>query len=574
MKKTRCPAGQVLSACAIGVCIICSCVSPTAVEEDEYPIMIYLDEVEKTNATFSGNPVKVIIMPSDSLYFSDLNWNMGEARFVEYPYAGSEEKYLRMEVELTWPYTPPNFDSAKGMPYDTVFVSVGGEKLRSNVVKVYVSNIPPVIYRIKIGPDTVNTDFEVMEYEVGSTGVCTISVSARDYDDNAAYDVAWYAASDSLDTLRPIEPFTSRLSSRSGTVNYYDVPNTYFRDTVYIQAYDGDGGHSRKTLILYRLEPNASPVVDSVRVGDTVFSGNAAVFRLRKLTLDTLRFTTYAHDFEQDTLTYSWFAWNGTALDAGTADTATYTCLGSNCGDTLRTSVVLDTVKITVTDTRGNSDTAAVQIVHGNFPPVIDSVRLGDTATRHDTVDFRLFQGDTLVLQAYTSDTDPWDTVTTSWTPFSGPGVGLEELGDTAVRYVAKDSTYLDRILVVASDGVFDTNKAIFVDVFNSEPSIDSITVSNSTDTVFAGADSMFAYDANGPDTLTMKLYATESDTLYGDSAGYAWYNGSTAVSSADTARFVCADSTYSDTLSVIVTDTKDGLSIRYISISVTGTVE
>ncbi|MBD3345478.1 MAG: hypothetical protein GF401_10490 [Chitinivibrionales bacterium] len=554
--------------CLIGMFL--TCVSPTNVEEDEFPIMIYLDELDKTTATFSGNPVKVIIIPNDSLYFSDLNWNMGEARFLEYPYAGSEEKYRRMEVELTWLYTPQNYDSAKGMAYDTVFVTVGGEKLRSNVVKVYVYNIPPVIYEIKVNSTKLSPDFDVVEYKVESTSVCTISVVANDYDDANTYDVTWYAASDTLDTLRPIEPFTSRLASRKGSLNYYTTPGSYFRDTVYIQAYDGDGGHARKTLILYRLSPNTSPVIDSVRVDSTTFWGSSGIFRYRKLSLDTMALSVFARDADQDTLTYTWLARNSTALSSDTTH-GSYICPASNCSDTLRTTVIVDTIKIAVTDPRNNSDTVAVQVVHGDIPPVIDSMSIGDTTTQRDTIDINLFQGDTLTLRIYTSDTDPWDSVTTTWVPFTGPGVSVTAIGDTGARYIAKDSTYTDRILVTSTDGVFDTGKAVFINVFNNDPVLDSISVSGGTDTTFTSDVSLYSYAKNGADTLVLKAYAADPDTVHGDSVGYAWLNDATEIAVGDTATFVCKDSTYADTLSLRVTDSKDGLVEKYIEISVTG---
>jgi hypothetical protein len=537
--------------CALFIFLVCTL--PARDETSGYSISLTVDDKTHTEATFSGEPITAFLTFRDSVP-DDIAWHIGLGQKLVLPYVKKDKE---LQAKLFWLAMPTHKDSATGKFYDSVYVSTGGEQYRSNSVRIFVTNLAPVIDSVKISSTTYKID-DTLRYSIkisDSLPTFLVRVFSHDLNKNVL-SCSWSGAG-------------TRLIPAIGTLNAtYTIPMFNCFDTIGAEVYDGQGGEDTRVMIITtKKNANRAPVIDSISAKDTLFTENADIYYYSSAKLDSVKFKVSAHDSDLgDALFYQWTNKNLKQVvlrSAGTAATLVWACTSTTCRDTSKTLKAIDTVSVTVFDNDSARATKTIVIIKGalgtNKPPVFDSLMVNDTlfkgtwsiATRKATV------RDTIVFRMFAHDPDSLDTIHFSVTAHDT--LRIRKQGDTAAVYGCRDSVYRDTILFHLFDvhmGFVD--KRVVIDVSNRYPIIDSVRMG---DTTAKAADSACVKVASVKDSVVMTVFAHDPDK--GDTiAAIRWLS---AGASTDTSRFkkiigtqatyVCKDSIFKDTCFIQVFD-------------------
>jgi hypothetical protein len=539
---------------------------PTDIGKNAFPVQLTLEAGALTTATFSGPPIIATVTLPDSDYFDNIAWHLGRG---SYRHIGISpvQKIKQVQVELFWTSIPLCKDTTTKQSYDTVYVSTHGESVRSNTVKVIVTNVPPVIDSVKAGPSAASTS-DTVRYSIPLNDTSSfISLKVTAHDPNAG-DILKY------------DWFSTRGVALSTTaIVSYAIPKSQFVDTVFVTVYDDNGGSASKMIIMSKLASGGLPVIDSISVGARVFAQDTTFHVYGALQLDTLKFRVYAHDSDVGvTLTYAWTKKNArdTLVSPASLPLATMVCdaIYRKVNDTLRTA---DTVAVVVRDGRGDSAMATVRLVQGhvNTAPKIDSIGVNgvtqckgaSATTARDTV--FAWAKSAFMFRIFTTDPDSGDTVKLGVS--AGRTSLITKLSDSAAQYVCKDSAYTDTVVFRVKDLAGDSAvKKIVISVVNRPPVLDSIRVNGVTqckgvlalsrDTAIASAGTVFSF----------RVF--DHDTDFGDTVrlSVASKQPSCLVKVSDTsAQYTCKDSAYTDTIVFDVKDVTGDSAVKRIVVSV-----
>jgi hypothetical protein len=549
-------------ACCAGMILLCGPI-PTDLDKNNFPIKLALEDGSATTATFSGKTITASVTLPESVSFNEIAWHTGSGNY-KHDDIPPAKKVLQAQVELYWTTVPLCKDTATDRMYDTVYVSTHGETVRSNKVTVFVTNVAPVIDSVWIGTSAGKSSDTVLHTISMSDTNSRISLRAGSRDvDNDIMRYDWY----------------STRGVRLGTTSLvrYDVPETKFTDTIYLNVYDGKGGNAGRVIVLTKLPPNNAPVIDSIRVGSRVFSQDTAFHTYSARTVDTLKFRVYAHDADAgDLLSITWTKKNAKdslVRSTGTPSLASLVCdtMFRKAYDSLRTA---DTVTVLVRDSRGDSAKTVVRILQGflNTAPSLDSIRINGIIQCRGTVvlvrDTAIATSkDTFMLRIFATEKDSADTAKISVS--CKQASLLVKLSDTTARYVCKDSVYTDTISCIVKDCFGDSvKKSIVISVINRPPVLDSIRVNGA---IRCTGSTLLSRDtASGRDTVMLRIFSTDPDHL--DSVKLSISNKfpSLVQKLSDTAvRYVCRDSLYADTVSCVVRDLRGDSAKKSVVIAV-----
>jgi hypothetical protein len=436
VNKTPMRSTPVCTAASAGaMALLVTCATLPVDTNGDFFIRFTLEDGTNTEATFSGRPVTAYLAFDDSVYFDDVAWHLGNGKY-QYPDIDPARKIKSVGVELSWTSKPRLYDTASGRYYDSVYVSMGGEQLRSNTARVYVANVPPVIDSVKVSRTSYTTgdtiSYSVQLYDTLAT--FAIRVFAHDNDANAL-SCTWRGAD-----ARLYPNVTNNLLAT------YVLPSgTGIVDTIGATVYDGYGGNGQRTIYIQKGAINHSPFFDSLRITDTTARGIWTLFSYHATALDTIRFHVFARDTDASDAAHCTVTGKFAALLTGVSDTAVrYLCKDSLYSDTL-TFRVYDNHSVNVTKT--------VAISIDNRYPVIDSVSCGDSLFKSSAP---LYQRsatalDSVLIRIYAHDPDAGDTLRD--TALSACGVVSVKLySNRQYRYPAMDSAYIDTVSLVVRD--------------------------------------------------------------------------------------------------------------------------
>ena len=555
--KTR----SIRGALAAALALLCTFIHQPPTHGDQFPIMLSLEEEGRTTAIYRGDPITVLVATDTALRFDELAWTMGNAVFDNEPYAGDAQKYMAMDVGLAW-YLPGACVDSSGGHFDTVMVTVGGGLIRSNVVTIYVENIPPVLASITIDRIAYPASVLPIYHEVDTARICALTVKATDLDDHTSFSADW-----------AVFRYHTRLLSTTGLTTYFNAPDGGFLDTLYAHVFDGNGGHARQKVVLFNFHSNNKPVFDSIVVDRSVYRGMLTqVFSYRDTVLSTLQMGAFAHDPDGGNVTYTWALRRPGGTLVGLESTAQYavpdSLLNRNVVDTLYR---VDTVDITARDVFNAATVRSVEILLGkpNTAPIIDSVRFPDTlldARTLTTAALQLQPADLFTFTGFAHDPNPWDSVALyTWTRGSRHvGVTLAPNGrscdyNTNFMLYADSLTYVDTLTLTVADEDGITDRLVTVlTVANHPPTIDTIRVDALAggDSVYARAAASYAYPATARDSLVFRGKAGDIDRVFGDRTSISWWNKG-AQTTADSLRYKCGAASSTDTVRAVVRDVK-----------------
>jgi len=260
-------------------------------------ITLSLQEEKVAAADFTGAPVLVNLDFADTVAFGDIEWHVGDAILAWPDDITIASRITHLQVQVSWNRFPRNETRRGGdtLAYDSLYVTVAGTVLKSNIVRVYVINIPPVIYAVTINSRQVAIDREYSLFVADTSSKFTMAVTALDANDQDVW-IIWKPEN----LVLPDNP-------GSPSVATYRPLALNFRDTIHIYAYDGNGGSAHRAIIMFRRFTNHRPVIDSIRAGDTLFTGSASFFRFGATVFDSVPLQAYIHDVDTgEVLTYYW----------------------------------------------------------------------------------------------------------------------------------------------------------------------------------------------------------------------------------------------------------------------------
>ena len=549
-------------ACVSPILFICGPL-PTGVGPNNYPIQLFLDNGTSTTATFSGEPITAFITLPDSTAFGDIAWHLGNGHYSAQGIAPGK-KLKMFKVELDWTSAPSCKDTATKQGFDSIYVSVAGETKRSNSVRVYVTNLPPVFDSIQIGLSSFKTG-DTIRYAISDT-LPNVAIKAYVSDlnrDTLKYN--WYSA---RGVKLPLVPIVS-----------YPVPKMQFTDTLVVTLYDGKGGQAEKVVVLSKLPPDNPPVIDSVKVGTKTYMQDTAFYLYSVKQIDTALLTVYSHDPDAgDSMTAIWSHKNpkdsliaifGKQFQVRLACDPLYV----KSSDSLRT---VDTISVAIKDIRGSIAKKTIRIIQGyvKHPPHLDSISVdnsvqckGSTLLSRDTTiaSYR----DTIMFRTFASGLDTGDTMKLNVKAKQASCV--TKLSDTTARYVCKDSVYTDTIVFIVKNLEGDSAvKRVVVFVVDSPPVLDSIRVNGKMQCKGATVLVRDTAICSAKDTLLIRAFASDPDSRDTVKLSVKAKQTSCVTKLSDTtARYVCKDSVYTDTISCVVKDLAGDSAVKKIVVSV-----
>ena len=432
---------------------------PAAKNYGDFPIQLFLAEEGRVEATFWGMPLSVTAVFPESLGMYAVELHRGSSQ-VTLPAAmqGNTLTFL-----VNWESMPARRDSATGFYYDSLFVSTNGSLLSSNVIKVWVRNLAPVVDSVVVNHTKFALKDTIFRYAADTSRLITATVWCR----NAKaenIDVAWLSKS-YADSLNKVSSSQAQLK----TVSYN------FIDTLTAIISNNNGAQIRRKIIITRGDPARGPVIDSLSI-NTVNRYRSAdtTVTFYAVSNDTLTVSLFAQGFNPfDSLHYAftggiraiftqpggvaskdvrYFYNDSIALDSAVLDTV----------------IVLDQINATISDRSGRS--VRRHIVYGlarinpALRPVIDSLRIGSRTIVLDnanpdsiyTYDASIFS--TLTVRAYPHKRYSADVLAADWSSSLNNGFSsLSGVDYLQALYTCALSTCDDTVAVSNGPKAFDT---------------------------------------------------------------------------------------------------------------------
>lgn len=551
------------------VFILCT-TTPTGPGEGKYEITISLIEEGVKETVYDGTDINMIIKFKDSVEcsFDIIKIHSSDAQFYLPDESITGQMVDSVVIPLYWISTANLLvDSSDTTPFDTVYVQVGLDK--SNVVKIKLNNLPPVIDSLCAG-DTSYTVFNriqelnVFNYYISDTlqnSDIALRVIARDLD-SPKFNVTWENEDDDKYLV---------WNQSTQNIAIYKARQGNFRDRVNVVIYDTDANIEVKVNVI-QLD-GSETLIDSITykdgINNTTFTDTVAShYNITAIAFsNSAAVRAYPRSTEGSA---TWSAVNGlitinTAIDTN-GFAITYACTLSNLADTLMTDMIsfVDSIRL-VHKNKYEDDSLTKTIVlykkPANRNPAIDSMLIGTDIRKNNYKD-TIAAGTTIPLKAYATDPEG-GSVTFTW---QGELTGslYSATGDSN-SYTAALTAYSDTITLIASDslGFKDTQTIILLN--NILPVIDSILI----DTVMYK--SGFQHVVHAESTVILRAYAHDPEGgVSGGTITYRWQwqgtaNGSITSTIVNPILYTASSGAYSDALYLLAYDSLGSADIRLV---------
>ncbi len=370
---------------------VCSTLAPSSKGGDNSSINISLASMAGDSIFYYGgiDTVEVTFAnPVTCDFANTIHFIHGTSQYHT-PVEEIGRQVTSIKFPICWASRPVNSDTAgravNGVRYyDSLYIVANGQT--SNLVKVYVINIAPVIDSIRISGKSsskvypigqwANSDTQYTFIVDTSSAAETLKVWAHDFYGTGV--CTWQS-----------QYYPSNLQQTSTPTSYpnaamYANPSALFQDRVVVNVADGHGGAMTENLLL--IKGVTVPVIDSTTVTDTASSNDTIYFDDGTSNYNTFAFTSaefiaYSHT---SNVTGVWTALNGTVtVDQTVTGTQSgfavrYVTSQSGAADSLKTETtqVIDTLTFTLTDRLNQTTVRKICIlkVPKNKPAVIDSM--------------------------------------------------------------------------------------------------------------------------------------------------------------------------------------------------------
>lgn len=416
---------------------------PTDNEVEKHTMRLSLEKTDRDSAVFSGEPIHAIVETGDSTLFSSLAWHTGMGR-ITIPIDMINKYDKQFDVYLYWRSYPAKKDLETKTYYDTVFVSIGGSLRESNKTVVKVTNLPVIVDSILVADTIMSGEDKFWKYQIyDSSKTVKILFYARDFDGKIP-DIT-YSGNKGKIIQSTVNPLQMTYEVSSGRTN----------DTIHFLVFDHMGAKLYYDLNIKPYKPNSPPVIDSIEFQDTILKG-ANLYHVGFASFDTLKIVAYIHDPEGTDVNCKWKAYASTRIQENDLfnNEINYVCTSGVCKQVHKdTSILVDTIKLVVTDENGDSSVAKIEIVKGNinYPPFIEEITINDSLFEKpdSIISFPIEYSGAYQIIIKTADPDS-DSVKVMWTGI--PQSQLTMSTDSGVTFTASEAQISDTLIITASD--------------------------------------------------------------------------------------------------------------------------
>lgn len=320
--------------------------------------------------------------------------------------------------------------------YITCFISDGDKQVPITLRMIRSDGFDTKADSIQFADTTFKGSATTFVYK--SVTIDSISVMAFPHEDGGTPNWSVVNGSIKLDTIKDSDGYAITYINNSSIKNDTIHTDTLILlDTLKLNIVNSFGDDSTVyKLIIYKKPLNTAPIVDSIQT-DTLsqkpVSGRVN-FVMEAGT--TINLSTFAHDFEGGSVSYSWSDSKLKGVLSGLSGaTITYTA---------NDSMYYDTVLAIVTDSASFSDTVDV-ILFVDSRPVFNSVKVdGSTFSGSADVLAKVTALDSFSIVVDVTDPDVGDSLTYLWDNSSAK--------IDSIYYITADSTYDDTVTVTATD--------------------------------------------------------------------------------------------------------------------------
>ncbi|MBN1982306.1 MAG: hypothetical protein JW795_12300 [Chitinivibrionales bacterium] len=563
--------------CALGM--MCTTKMPSKPSGTPQTISISLINKDTTRIVYHGQDVNAIIEFSDSVR-CDFNTVISLHRLAA-KYLIPNEMMFHLKIKsLTLPLFWTDKaglpkDSVHKLPHDSLWVQVGLNK--SNIVHVFIANLPPIIDSIVVGDSifqfiygsskTQSFNYYIRE---STNGQIPLRLRARD-SDTPRLSYSWANSGD--DRALIWNPVTNPQFAS------YKIAGESFSDVITGMVYDLDVSAQVNITVI----KNKFPVeIDSVGMRDTLFRNRSiGVFDYRTVVFDSCRMRIFHH---RQLLWARWSCHNGIissdTLNDKTGCIANYRCTVSTAMDTLfeNTTVILDTLRFVLKNVFGDSLVRYIRIIKhpSNIAPRFDSIFIdtikvrGQRANDSSMIFHTIPPGSSIALSAFAVDPDGvGDAVSYIW---YGNTIGtLTSATSAATHYKAARLLYGETVELHALDSDdFQATKMIHI-TSNTNPAIDSVRINTALFRPNMKGDTIFELTLVTPDSVSAVVYSHDNDVSLNDHITSQWvyrtHAGEHIWSVSPILNFVSGHGTYTDTVVATVNDILNGYDYQKVII-------
>jgi hypothetical protein len=394
-------------------------------------------------------------------------------------------------------------------------------------------------------------------------------------------NIGWHLGSG--DMTRPVGDL-SKIKTLQIPIFWKGMPLTKdslgrYYDSIYISL-AGENDRSNSACVFVT---NIPPVIDSVIISRQRYGSGDTIHYITQAfdTFPTITIRIIAHDVNKNALASLWTGSGSSRItDIASSTNATYRLPGAG---------VTDTLALSLYDRQGGNEDKTIIITsvsNKNRPPMIDSILVADSVfsnTSASSLTFSAIVFDSLHFRVWARDSDNADSLQIRWTNKNTKQAVVRQKGQD-ITWICSSSACNDTLrsgsdkvmdtvtIVVRDNAAASVTKTVIITktVVSSDhpPIIDSVQCN---DSLFRADTEEYFYPAVGLDTLSILIFGRDPDS--GDVLkDTAYSSGNTRVTRLSEMRyqFVCPDSTYSDTVTGVVSDRELEMSIKKIVIAVT----
>jgi hypothetical protein len=329
-------------------------------------------------------------------------------------------------------------------------------------------------------------------------------------------------------------------------------------DTLRVVAYDTRGDSTVGYISISKGVLNKAPLITKIIGDNTIVNDTSTeVTTVNVSGYGRKIFAVDVYDPDSNALTCTWKVKNG-VLDKDTGKSVTYTAPGI---------LTNDTITVTVSDNE-YSVKSIINVNVNDVFPVFDSLAINKKAYKSpvDTVRYLAYYGEQIMITTWIRDIDRIDTVNYLWN-FNDVAMVKSKV-DNRVILQAQGNRVIDTVTLLITDGTISKKFKVFINVDAPEPSIDSIKFGNS---IYKSLQKAIMESAVYPDTFGIILYAhdLQGDTI--SSGCESMVKSRISKVATDVYKYSTLDSTYTDTITISVKDTKNNTSKNKIILDIKG---
>lgn len=461
----------------------------------------------------------------------------------------SLEKYAGEPFHVSYPCPSGPF---KDTIIFNLFDHAQGQAVRALFVERSYPNIPPVI-------DSININSKSYKFTSGYVTVVfetldTLKLRLFCHD---SYDtiksVKWGLKHnklkvDSVSNLSAAVICTTAVSKSAATRKI-----TYV-DTVRVVLIDARMDSTIGYVVIGKGIANKPPVIKNVKVDSVIINDtNTAVTTISGSGNMSKKITISVYDPDSNKIVCSWKAKSG-KLEADTGLSVMYTSPNQ---------LMKDTITITVSD--NELVTKSIVIFNVNdLNPVFDSITVNKNISKKDSVWYSAFFREQIIITCWIRDLDKTDTAKYIWKVSDTTMVISKIENRMIIKTSAVQRTDTVRLSVI--DGLYSKNFMVYINNYQPEPVIDSLTL---RDIVYKNMQKDIIDSATYPDTIGINIYAhdIQNDTI---SIGCeSIIKGRVTRMLPSVFRYIAKDSSYIDTVSVTVQDTKNNKNVKKVILKI-----